>query len=165
MRARTTKLSAIGAAIGLVLAATVAVAPASAAPGVKTAITSSCSAFNGRTVTGTSPSYSGIAMRTGDVITATVSPAREGDYIRVLGSNGLDMIIAEGSAVPGYAWSAPADAVYNLTWVYRTAGTVPAQLTWSFTSSCSTVSVTPNPDPSPSSPTKPGKGKGGKGKG
>jgi len=158
MRARTTKMSAIGAAIGLVLAATVAVAPASASP-VKTAVPSTCSAFDTRTVTAQSVAYTGIAMRGGDTITARVAPARTGDYIRVSGSYGLNIIVGEGSAVTGYTWRAPADGVYNLGWSYRsTTGTVPTGLTWTFDSTCSNVSVAPSP--SPSSPTKPGNGKG-----
>jgi hypothetical protein len=161
MRTRTKKLSAIGAAIGLILAGGVAVGPAIAAPAVKTAVNSTCSAFAGRTVTAQTATYTSIAMRGGDTITATVSPSRTGDYIRVTATMGLNILISEGSATSAYTWRAPADGVYNIGWAYRSpAGTVPTGLTWTFSSSCSNVSVSPSPSPTPTATTKPGKGKG-----
>jgi hypothetical protein len=158
MPTRVSKMTVIGAAIGLVLAGA-AIAPVSAAQptAVKTvSISTTCSGFNGKTITAPTVSASGIAMRGGDTITAKVSPARDGDRIRVVATMGLNFLVSDGAALTGYTWRAPADGVYNMGWSLTTATTVPTTLTWSFTSTCSATSVTPAP--SPTATTKPGKG-------
>ena len=81
-RARTTSLAAIGAVIGLALAAMTAVAPASAAkpsPSQPAAAQYSCGYFSGLTVTGDYVAVNSIGLKAGEVIGVTVSPARSGD--------------------------------------------------------------------------------------
>jgi len=160
MHARTNRLSAIGVAVGLVLAVTTAIAPATAAkPGPSAPVTSSsvgCSYFDGLTVTGSPVAQNSVALRAGDVITATVSPARTGDTIFLSAPIGLNFSFYDSPATSGLTFVAPADALYSMTWTLKTAATIPADLTWSFTSSCSSTVVSPTPP----ADTKPGKGRG-----
>jgi hypothetical protein len=162
MRTRSLKLGAIGASIGLVLLAS-AVSPASAAPSVSTALNSptSCSAFAGGTATGSSFAASAVSLRAGETITATVSPAREGDNIWLSSATGfLSITTFQAPASRGLTFQAPATGTYGLTWTLRTTTTMPSTVTWSFTSKCSSTTVTPTPTPTPTATTKPGKGKG-----
>ena len=115
MRKRASKLTVIGAAIGLVLAGA-AIAPANAAPVPTTLTATSCSAFKGATATGSSVGFSGVALKGGDTITTTVSPAGATDTISVTGSLGLNIILGGGPA-SGTTFRAPADGYYNLTFI------------------------------------------------
>lgn len=166
MRVRTQRITAIGTALGIVLMAS-AITPAAAIGTGNTAPAavinpSSCSAFAGGTATGSSFAATGVTLRAGDKITATVAPNRSEDVIFLSASAGLNIILAEGPTT-GFTFQAPATAVYNLQWSYRTASTVPTGLTWSFSASCSSTTVSPAPSPSPTATTKPGK-RGGRGK-
>lgn len=156
MRTRSMKLGAIGASLGLVLMAS-AIAPAYAASPVPSALTNpaSCSDFKGGTATGPSFGVSGVSLQAGETITTTVSPGRTSDSIFLSASIGLNIILAEGPTT-GFTFTAPATAVYNLTWSYKTASTVPTGLTWTFDATCSSTTVSPTP----TTPTKPGKGGG-----
>jgi hypothetical protein len=134
-RARATSAAAIGAMIGLAVAALTAVAPASAAkpqPGsTQVTATYSCGSFHGLTVTADSVSRNSVGLKAGEVIGVTVSPAREGDMI----------ILTEGftfydaPAISGLQFRAPSDGTYNFGWSLDAAGTRPSSLTWSFTCS------------------------------
>ena len=64
MRARSLKLGALGATIGLVLMAS-AITPAAAAPLPMAFTATSCSSFQGATTTGSSPTFSGVGLRSG----------------------------------------------------------------------------------------------------
>jgi hypothetical protein len=160
MRARATKLSAIGVAVGLLFATTV-VGPASAAAPTQTTTTatSGCSSLNGLTVTGSQVSVSNVALAAGDVITVSVSPAREGDRILLRGASGFNWFFADG-APTGFSYRIEASSVYSLNWSLSTSATPPSSMTWSVKASCSSTSIVTEP----TVPTKPAKG-GGKGKG
>lgn len=139
-RARTTSLAAIGAVIGLALAAMTAVAPASAAkpsPSQPAAAQYSCGYFSGLTVTGDYVAVNSIGLKAGEVIGVTVSPAREGDMI-ILSGGGNGIFFEDAPATEGLQFRAPADGSYNLGWSLEASGTRPSSLTWSFT--CSTGS-------------------------
>ena len=136
-RARTTGLAALGAIFGLVLAATTAVAPASAAkpgPTAATTATYSCAYFAGRTVTGDYVAVNSVGLKAGEAIGVTVSPAREGDMI-ILSVGGNGIFFEEAPATSGLKFTAPADGSYNFGWSLEAAGTRPTSLTWSFTCS------------------------------
>lgn len=159
MRTRIKISSAIGSAIGLVLMAT-AITPAAAAPLPTVVSASSCGGLKGATVTGSTAAFSGVALRSGDTITASVAPAGPGDSIFLSASTGLNLIFGEGAAA-GYTFRAPADGYYNLTYSLTSRSAASAPLTWSFAATCSTTTVSPSPAPStPGTPVKPGKGKG-----
>jgi len=139
-RARTTGLAAIGLMFGLALAATTAVAPASAAkpgPDAATTATYTCGYFAGRTVTADSVAVNSIGLKAGEVIGVTVSPARVGDTI-ILSGGGNGIFFMDAPATSGLNFRAPADGTYNLGWSLEASGTRPSSLTWSFT--CSTGS-------------------------
>ncbi len=160
MRARSMKL---GATIGLVLMAS-AITPAAAAPLPMAFTATSCSSFQGATTTGSSPTFSGVALRAGDTITAKVTPALAGDKIFLGGdAGGFNWILTDGPA-GGFTYTAPVTGSYNLQYSLITAGTAASTLTWSFNATCSTTSVEPTPTPTTPT-TKPGKGGGGKGGG
>ena len=160
MRTRASKLTVIGTAIGLVLAGA-AIAPASAAPAATAMSASSCSSLQGATATGEYASFSGVAMRANDTITARVSPSSEADTISLSGNfNGLNFVFGAGSA-SGYTYTAKTDGYYNLQYSLLTTSPTGSTLTWSFDASCSSTSM----DPAPTTPTKPGKGGKGGGKG
>ena len=166
MRTRSMKLGAMGASLGLILLAS-SVAPAYAGTSVRSELSSptSCSAFQGLTATGPSFAATGITLRAGETIRASVNPARSEDTIFLNGSaegQGINIIVGEGPT-SGFEFS-PGPGVYSLQWTYVTATTVPSGLTWYFTADCSSTSVTPTPAPTPTATTKPGKG-GGKGGG
>lgn len=137
-RARATSAAAIGAMIGLAVAALTAVAPASAAkpqPGsTQTTATYSCGSFHGLTVTADSVSRNSVGLKAGEVIGVTVSPAREGDMIIL--TEGFTF--SDAPAISGMQFRAPSDGTYNFGWSLDAAGTRPSSLTWSFT--CSTGS-------------------------
>ncbi|MRX42149.1 hypothetical protein [Agromyces kandeliae] len=138
-RARTTALAALAAAAGLALAVTTAVAPASAAKPVRggtttTSVASGCGDLNGLKVTAKTVSRT-IALNAGDVIGVTVSPARSGDMIILSGSAGLSIIFEEASATTGMKYTAPYSTTYGLGWSLETSGTIPSDLTWTFTCS------------------------------
>lgn len=157
MRPHTKKLSAIGTAIGLVLMAST-VAPAAAAPTPAVVAGTTCGGLDGKSVTGTTASLSGVSLRGGDKIVTVVSPAKTGDTIFLAASLGLNLIFADGPTT-GMAFTAPADGLYNLTWSLRTTSTAASTLTWAFDTTCSSTTVSPSPSPSPTATTKPGKGK------
>ncbi|MGR0319571.1 hypothetical protein [Agromyces sp. ZXT2-3] len=136
-RARPRTLAAIGAAVGLLLATTVATAPASAAKPVKsgtTAVSAStgCSSLNGLKVTAKTVSRT-VALAAGDVVGVTVSPARSGDLIILAGSAGTSIFFEEAPATTGLKYTAPYSTTYGLGWSLETSGTVPGDLTWTFT--------------------------------
>jgi hypothetical protein len=159
MSTRASKLTVIGTAIGLVLAGA-AISPASAVTVATAFPASSCSSFKGATTTGAYPTFSGVAMKRNDTITARVSPASVGDMISLSGNyNGLQLIFGAGSA-SGYAFQAPVDGYYSLQYSLMTASPSGSTLTWSFDATCSTTSISPSPSPSPTATTKPGKGGG-----
>ncbi|RXZ45176.1 hypothetical protein [Agromyces binzhouensis] len=138
-RARTTALAALAAAAGLALAVTTAVAPASAAKPVRggtttTSVASGCGDLNGLKVTAKTVSRT-IALNAGDVIGVTVSPARSGDLILLGGSAGTAIFFEEASATTGMKFTAPYSTTYGLGWSLETSGTVPSDLTWTFTCS------------------------------
>lgn len=144
-RARTTRLAAIGAAIGLALAALTAVAPASAAkpqPGSTTTATSAytCGYFSGRTVTANTVSVSPVSLKAGETIGVTVSPARDGDVILLSVGASTTIGFFEAPATSGLKFTAPSDGSYGLGWSLEASGTRPSSITWSFT--CSTGSGT-----------------------
>lgn len=130
-RARTTRLAAIGAAIGLALATLTTVSPASAA-------TYTCAYFSGRTVTANSVSVSPVSLKAGETIGVTVSPARVGDAIVLSVGSNLTVGFYEAPATSGLKFTAPYDGSYGLGWSLEASGTRPSSITWSFT--CSTGS-------------------------
>jgi hypothetical protein len=158
MRTPTRRLTAIGAAVGLVFAAS-AITPAVAAP-VTTAVSSAtCSTLDNRTTTGSAAEFA-LTLRGGDKVVTSVSPAKTGDKIFLSGAMGLNLIFADGPTT-GMVFIAPVDGTYNLKWSLQTTSTPTSALTWSFDTTCSSGTVTsPSPSPSPTAPTKPGKGKG-----
>jgi len=162
MSTRASKLTVIGTAIGLVLMGS-AITPAAAAPQPATLSASTCSSLKGLTTTGSTASFSGVALKAGDTITASVSPARVGDSIFLTATIGLNMIFG-GGATTGYTFDVPADAYYNLTYSLKSTTAPTSTLTWSFNATCSTTTVAPSPSPSPTATTKPGKGGKGGGK-
>lgn len=151
MRKRASKLTVIGTAIGLVLAGA-AMAPANAAPVPSALTATSCSAFKGATATGSPVGFSGVALKAGDIIYATASPANSTDTISANGSLGLNVILGGGPA-SGATFKAPVDGYYNLTFSLKT--TLTSTPTWLFDATCSTSTISPTP----TTPTKPGKGK------
>ncbi|MCD2443066.1 hypothetical protein LQ757_12355 [Agromyces sp. SYSU K20354] len=153
-RARTSRLAAIGAMIGLALAATTAVAPASASasaakpqPSGQTATATStytCAHFNGLTVTADTVNRSSVSLKAGEVIGATVSPARVGDEIFLSVTSGLNFVFYSAPATSGLKYTAPYGGTFNLGWSLKTSGTRPSSLTWTFT--CSTGGTTTTTD-------------------
>ena len=140
-RARTTGIAAIGAMIGLALAALTAVAPASAAPGggsvqSDTAATYGCSYFNGRTVTANTVSVNSVGLKAGEVIGVKVSPARVGDWIILTAASGQAVTFLDEPATSGLNYKAAYDGTFNFSWSLEASGTRPSSITWSFT--CST---------------------------
>jgi len=140
-RARTTGIAAIGAVIGLAVAALTAVAPASAAPAAgsvqsTTTATYGCSYFNGRTVTANTVSVSSVGLKAGEAIGVTVSPARVGDEIILTISSGQTINFVDAPATSGLKYTAPSDGTYSFGWSLEASGTRPSSITWSFT--CST---------------------------
>lgn len=140
-RARTTGLATIGLMFGLALAATTAVAPASAAKPAptttqSTTATYSCAYFSGLTMTGNSVSVNSVGLKAGEVIGVTVSPARVGDTIVLSGGGGGTIFFEDAPATEGLKFSSSTGGTYNLGWSLDASGTRPSSLTWSFT--CST---------------------------
>ena len=155
MRARTKRFGVIGAALGLVLAAGVVVAPP-AAPTASAAM--SCSSFKALTGTGIRQDFAGVTLKTGDVIKATVSPARDTDRIILSAAVSQNIFFLPSYPAPtGYTWRAPVDGSYNLSYQLASTVALPSSVTWSFTATCATTTVTPTP--TPTATTKPGKGK------
>ena len=157
MHARTKRFSVIGAALGLVLAAGVVVAPP-AAPTASAAV--GCSYFNGLKVTANYVSITGIALKAGESITAKAAPAATGDQIILQSSSGFNIIFADEPAATGMTFTAGSAGSYSLGWSFEAAGTRPSSITYSFTSKCSSTTVSPSPTPTPTATTKPAKGKG-----
>ena len=144
------KLSAIGAATRAGPGGHRRVAPASARPRERPRSASSCSAFNGRTVTGTSPSLQRHRDARGRVDHGDrVSGARRATTSGSCGSIWRSNIIfAEGSAVPGIRLQrARAMACYNLELVVPDRRDRAHSTDWSFTSTCSTPCRSPEPGP------------------
>ncbi|WP_353828110.1 hypothetical protein [Agromyces sp. SYSU T0242] len=136
-RARSAALAALAASAGLTLALTTAVAPASAAKpvrggGTTTVAASGCASLDGTKVTAKTVSKT-ISLAAGDKIGVTVSPARSGDLIILSGSAGTSIFFEEASATTGMTFTAPYSTTYGLGWSLDTSGTVPSDLTWSFT--------------------------------
>jgi hypothetical protein len=140
MKARFAALGAIGASAGMAVAI-IAGSSAMAAghgsgnrkPAPVPAASATCATFAGLNVTSTSVSYSAVALKAGQTITAHVSPAASGDSIFLSEAVGLSMGFYEGPAT-GFSFRAPGDAVYNLAWSLKspTGATVPTTLSWSF---------------------------------
>jgi hypothetical protein len=145
-RALTTRLATVGAVIGLALATLTAVAPASAQPlsgaAQTTTTTYSCSYFSGRTVTADTVSVSPVALKRGETIGVTVSPARTGDLIYLSVGSGSSVNIYEAPSTSGLKFTAPADGSYGLGWSLEASGTRPASITWTFTCSTGGTSTT-----------------------
>jgi len=146
-RARTTKLTIIGVAIGIALAGTAAVAPATAAPPASvaersasssttaTTATYGCSYFSGRTVTANWVSVSSVGLNAGEVIGVTVSPARVGDEIILSVSSGQSITFLDEPATSGLKFKAASAGTYSFGWSLEAAGTRPSSITWTFTCS------------------------------
>ncbi|WP_400994731.1 hypothetical protein [Agromyces sp. GXQ0307] len=138
-RARTTALATLATAAGVLLTVTTAVAPASAAKpergGTTTAsVASGCGDLNGLKVTAKNVSRM-ISLNAGDVVGVTVSPARSGDLIILSGSAGTSIFFEEAPATSGMKFTAPYSMTYGLGWSLDTSGTIPSDLTWTFTCS------------------------------
>ena len=170
MRARNkTTIGALGAAIGLAMTVTMAVAPASARPAAEPATVTasySCASFEGVSVTAPSVSYSGVALRTGETLTVSVSPATTGDRILVVAGTGFSFDAYDGPATQPYAFRSGYDGVYGLGWSYILPdnSTSTATRTWTFDCSSTTVAApapptqpAPTPTTSPTPPKQHGK--------
>lgn len=157
MRKTSLKLGAIGASIGLALAAS-AISPAHAAPPAPapTVTTTACSVFQGATAFGSTYSVSSVSLKAGDTITSSISPAAPGDTIVLFTATWLSFAASEGPA-SGFTFTAPTDGVYNLDFSVNSA-TPTASVAWSFSSTCASTTVVTAPVSS-----KPVKG-GGKGR-
>lgn len=166
MRAKNKVIGVIGAAIGLVMAVSMTVAPASARPADATATTTvtstySCASFEGLKVTAPSVGYSGVGLRTGETITATVTPANAGDKILVFGAIGFNFFASDGAATQPVSFRSGYDAVWGLSWSYilPDGTTSTASRTWTFDCSSTTVAA-PAPEPAPTTEPAPTKRKG-----
>lgn len=126
VHARAGRLAAIGAAIGVLLAAVVAAAPASAA-------TYGCSTFNGLTASGQRVNINDVALKAGDVIGAKVSPARDTDRIALSTAVGGSLWFGDAPATTGMQWKAPSDGTYNFGWSLNSSTTLPTSIAWTFT--------------------------------
>lgn len=147
-RARTSRLAAVGALIGLALAATTAVAPASAAKPqpagghsttmsatTSTTATYTCGSFSGLSVTANTVSMSPVSLKAGEVIGVTVAPARVGDTIILTVGAGSTVTFYDAPSTSGLKFTAPSDGSYGLGWSLEASGTRPSSITWSFTCS------------------------------
>lgn len=140
MYKRARKLGLIGAAAGLVLAMGIAAPPATAAT---TAVT--CGSLNGLKVT--APSYSTeVLLNGGDKVTATVSGATSADRIAFSAVYGLfDMYFTDVPATTAMVYTAPGASSYSLGWSLQGTSPASSQLTWSFTSTCSSTAIIQTP--------------------
>ena len=149
MYKRARKLGLIGVAAGLVLAVGVVAPPATAST---TAV--SCGSLNGLKVT--APSYSTeVLLNAGETVTVTLSPATSTDKILVSAATGFNFFFSDALATTGHTFTAPAPSNWSLGWSLQ--GTAPAssELTWSFTSTCSSTVIVQTPTDT----TRTGKGK------
>ena len=136
-------------AAGLVLALGVVAPPATAST---TALT--CGSLNGLTVT--APSYlTTVPLNAGDRVTATISPATSSDKIKLTAVYGINFFFGDAPGTTSLVFTAPTAANYSLGWSREGTSPAPSQLTWSFTSTCSSTVIAP----SPTEPTRNGKGK------
>lgn len=156
-RRRRAAIAAVTAALGLILAATTAVAPASAAKPVRGGTASSstvydCGFFHNRTVTAQKVAVNPVALTAGQVIGVTVSPARAGDDVFLVSNIGLNITFAGGPATEGFRFTAPVTATYGLSFSLRTpeGTTAPDGLTWKFTCSTGSSAMTGAPMPTAS---------------
>ena len=143
MRGRGSKLAVSGALLGLAMAIGLAMTPASAAPpggGQTTTATNSCGTFEGLVLTQPSVSYTGVALRAGEKITARMSPAATGDKIMLSVARGLTITFRSAPATDGLVFSPTSDGSYNLGWSLEAAGARPPSITWTF--DCSTTTGT-----------------------
>lgn len=139
MNARLAKLGALGASLGLVVALVAGSGAMAASHGggngkkqpPAPAASYSCATFAGLVSSQSSVAYNGVALKAGQTITTTASPAAAGDQIELVWSIGLSITFATAPAT-GMTFRAPADAVYNLSWSFLPAGTRPSNLTWTF---------------------------------
>jgi hypothetical protein len=145
MRARNKIIGDIGAAAGLMLALAGAVAPASAGQSTTVTSTYSCASFEGLTVVAPSVKFSGVGLRSGEAITAKVTPAGTGDNIIVFASMGLSFIYAGGPATSGYSFQSDYSTVYDINWSYALADNSTSTLSRTWTFDCSTASGTIQP--------------------
>ena len=164
MRAKNKMIGAVGAALGLVMTVTMAVAPASARPASEpTSVTPtySCASFEGLKVTAPSVTYSGVGLRTGETLTVWVSPAAAGDTVVLNASIGLWFNFFGGDASLPLAYTSTSNSVYNPSWSYRLANGTTSTIsrTWTFDCSSTTVAA-PAPEPTPTTEPAPTKGKG-----
>ena len=117
MRAKNKVIGVIGAAIGLVMAVSMTVAPASARPADATATTTvtstySCASFEGLKVTAPSVGYSGVGLRTGETITATVyASERRRQDPSSFGAIGFNFFASDGAATQPISFRSGYDAV------------------------------------------------------
>jgi hypothetical protein len=153
MYKRARKLGLIGAAAGLVLAVGVVSPPATAAT-----TAASCGSLNGLTVT--APSYStAVLLNAGDKVTATVSPATSTDKILLSAVHGLfNFSFSDAPATTSLVYTAPAASSYSLQWSLQGTSPAPSQLTWKFTSTCSSTAIVQSPTETTSNGKK-GKGR------
>jgi len=157
----------MGAALGLILAGGVVIAPAAAPPASATV---TCGYFNGLNATGVWYSNDSVFLQAGEMITVKASPATSGDkLILSVVAPGTAISFPRGYALTGFTYQAPSTGTYALGWSWDdTTSTPPATIQYSFTSQCSTTTADTTPDttptPTPTATTKPGKG-GGKGGG
>jgi hypothetical protein len=150
MRARNQIIAAIGAAAGVIIALTTAVAPASASKLVvdsTTTVTPSmtCASFDGLTVTAPSASFSNVGLQAGQGISVTVSPAAAGDTILLSAPVGLSFSFYSGPATQTFTFTAPSSTIYNPSWSYVLSdnSTSTSSRTWKF--DCTTTSSTVAP--------------------
>lgn len=148
MRARRWNAVGLGSAMALALICAASSVPAAAAPpsGGAAAATYTCATFEGLVLTQPSVSYSGVSLRTGEAITARVSPAAAGDEILLSATRGLAFSFYSAPATQGIVYTASADGTYGLGWSLDAAGTTPSSLTWTFDCSSSSGGTTPVAD-------------------
>jgi hypothetical protein len=160
MRAKNRAIGVVGAAIGVVMVVAAAVAPASARPAseatASVTATYSCASFEGLKITAPSVSYSGVGLRTGETITATVTPASTGDKILVFAAIGFNFYGSDGPATQPVPFRSGLDAVWALSWSYILPDNTTSKesRTWTFDCSSTTVAA-PAPTASPTPTTAP----------
>ena len=90
----------------------------------------------------TAPSYStAVLLNAGDKITATVSPATSTDKILLSAVNGFNFYFTDAPATTSLVYTAPAASSYSLQWSLQGTSPAPSQLTWKFTSTCSSTAI------------------------
>jgi hypothetical protein len=150
MRARNKIITAVGAAAGVIIALTTAVAPASASRLVvdpTTTVTPSmtCASFDGLTVTAPSASFSNVGLQAGQGISVRVSPAVTGDTILLTASVGLSLWVYSSPATQTFTFTAPSSTIYNPSWSYVLSNNSTSTDTRTWTFDCTSTSSTVAP--------------------